>query len=164
MKNLFILLPVVLTCFACSSSYTVTKVSDSNRHTLKGLRFYLPVPYLLVAEKNLLIDGLKTVKQDSKGTTTSTEKMAIARKELQCSVIYLPDPRQEYSIITPAGQTAIKLENGWKLTGINNLKSTELVTPRQLQLLSGTKGLEPGLYALVYKRGRPILRKVDILP
>ena len=164
MKIIIILLLVLFSSLACNS-YTVTKVTDSNRSEVKGLRFFLPTPYLLVAEKDLLIDGLKTVREDKESKTSTVKKMAVARRELQCKVIYLPNPEEEYSIETLFGKVSqsIKLEDGWKLCGINNLQCKEL-SPTQLNLLSGTAGLLPGVYAVLYKGNQPFLKKVAIVP
>ena len=162
MQKIIILFTVLLGCFSCSS-YKVTKVTQENRHTVKGLRFFMPAPYLLVAEKDLLVDGLTTVKEGEKGKVSTTEKMAVARKELQCSVIYLPDPQQEYAIRTSVNaNTSIKLKDGWRLSGINSLESPD-IGEKELKLLSGTQDLTPGVYAIILKDSPPTLKKVEIL-
>ncbi len=119
---------------------------------------------MLVAEKDLLVDGVKKVKQAKEETTTTTEKMAVARKELHCSIIYLPDPQQEYAISTFTGKTpkSIKLEDGWRLTALN-LKEENLISQKQAGLLSGTKGLSPGIYAIHNKDGVLCLQRVEIV-
>ena len=91
--------------------------------------------------------------------------MAVARRELQCSVIYLPNPQEEYSIETLFGKVSqsISLEDGWKLCGINKLQGKEL-SSAQLNLISGTEGLQPGVYAVLYKDSQPYLKKVAIVP
>lgn len=164
MKKLFIILCILLSCFSCSS-IKITKVTDANRQNIEGVRFFLPVPYLMVAEKDLLVDGLKTVKENTKETITTTKKMAVARRELHCSVIYLPDPQQEYVLSTSSGNTpeSFSLKDGWRLTGINLPESTQL-TAGEVWLLSGTEGLAPGIYAIRYKDSQPFLKKVEILP
>lgn len=164
MKKLIILLSILI-CLCSCSSYTVTKVTDENRHELNGLRFFQPAPYLLVAEKDLLVDGVKTVKESSAERTTTTQKMAVARRELQCSVIYLPNPDEEYSISTYSGKIpeAVRIEDGWRLTGIN-VSETPGLTAGQLWMLTGTKDLTPGMYSIRYKNGSPFLKKVEIIP
>lgn len=162
-KQIF-LLSVLLGSFSCSS-FKVTRVTDANRNQVKGLRFFIPAPYLLVAEKDLLVDGEKTVKENSEGRTSTIKKMAVARRELHCSVVYLPDPQKEYSISTLSGKTpkSVRLEDGWRLTGVNCPEYPTL-TAQQFWLLSGTKGLQPGLYAIHYEEQGPILKKVEIIP
>ena len=164
MKKFIFLFLLIINSLACRT-YTVTKVTDSNRSEVKGLRFFLPSPYLLVAEKDLLIDGLKTVTEDKTGKTSTVKKMAVARRELQCRVIYLPNPQEEYSIETLSGKVSqsISLEDGWKLCGINKLQGKEL-SSAQLNLISGTEGLQPGVYAVLYKDSHPYLKKVAIVP
>lgn len=164
MKRMLILLSVLLCLFSCNS-YTITKVTDENRHEIKGLRFFQPAPFLLVAEKDLLLDGIKTINENSEGKTTTVKKMAVARRELQCSVIYLPDPQKEYSISIPSGKSpaTVRLEDGCRLTGIN-LSDSPLLKARDLSLLSGSKDLQPGVYAILYQDGQPILKKVEVRP
>ena len=164
MKQLLIILLLLICSISCSS-YKVTKVTDANRDEIRGLRFFLPSPYLLVAEKDLLVEGLKTVKESSAGKTTTTQKMAVARRELQCSVIYLPNPEQEYAIskLSEEEIKTIHFEDGWRLTGFSNPKSS-ILTAGQLWLLSGTKDLQAGMYAVNYKNGKATLEKVEIVP
>lgn len=151
-------------CGLSCTSFKVRQVTASNRDSVQGLRFFMPQPFLLVAEKDLLVDGVKKIKQAGEETTTTTEKMAVARKELHCSIIYLPDPQQEYAISTFTGKTpkSIKLVDGWRLTAFN-LKEENLISPQQMGLLSGTKGLAPGIYSIHNKDGLPCLQRVEII-
>ena len=163
MKKLILILLGSLSFFSCTS-FKVTRITESNRDSISGLRFFLPRPYLLVAEKDLLVDGVKTVKECETETTTMTEKMAVARKELLCTVIYLPDPQKEYAISTFSGKVpkSIKLEDGWRLSGIN-LPGMNSARDNKAGLLSGTEGLSPGVYALDYQKGQTLLRKLKII-
>lgn len=163
MKKLMIILIIISSCFSCSS-FRVTEVTQSNRESVSGLRFFLPQPYFLVAEKDLLVDGIQTVKQAGEEKTTTTEKMAVARKELLCSIIYLPDPQKEYAISTFSGKIpkSIQLEDGWRLTGYN-LSGQNQISQTQVGLLSGTKGLTPGIYAIRNKDGMTVLQRVELI-
>lgn len=160
-----ILLSALLLAAAVScSSYSVTEINDENRHTAEGLRFFQPKPFLLVAEKDILVDGLKTVKESDNSKTTTTEKMAVARKELYCSVIYLPDPLKEFAIETShKSSVQIQLEDGWRLTGLNTSQNNSSLTEAQAGILSGTEGLTPGVYAIEFDGTLPFLKKVEII-
>ena len=159
-----ILLSFIVTSLCSCSTFQVTKVDESNRNSVKGLRFFMPQAYLLVAEKDLLVDGLKTIKESDQQKVTSTQKMAVARKELRCSIIYLPNPQREYAISTNFGEVpkSIRLEDGWKLTGYNDFQEPVL-GDETLHYLSGTEGLVPGIYAIEQEEGQIILKKVEIL-
>lgn len=158
------LILILLLFLSSCSSFTVTKLTDQNREEVEGLRFFMPKAYLLVAEKDLLVDGLKTVKDDGKNKVSTTQKMAVARKELRCSVIYLPDPQQEYAIETLSSKTSqsIRFENGWQLTGFNEVEDTSL-SSETLHFLSGTEGLVPGIYEIRQENGSTLLKKVEII-
>ena len=163
MKRFLYILLLSMTCSSCST-YTVTKLDERNCHDVKGLRFFQPKPFLLVAEKDILVDGIKTVKESNGSKTTTMEKMAVARKELLCSVIYLPDPQKEYSIETSHNSSVqVRLEDGWRLTGLNLGQGSETMTTSQVSQLSGTQGLSPGVYAIEFDGKNPILKKVEII-
>ena len=90
--------------------------------------------------------------------------MAVARKELRCSIIYLPNPQEEYAISTRFTEIprSVHLEDGWKLTGIN-AEQSETVNDDTLHYLSGTEGLEPGVYEIAHEQGEIVLKKVEII-
>ena len=162
MSRFLSILLLLLACSSCSS-YRVTELNEENRHEVDGLRFFQPKAFLLVAEKDVLVDGIKTVKESDDSKTTTMEKMAVARKELHCSVIYLPDPQKEFSIETSQKSIQVKLEDGWRLSGLNLGQDNETLTASQIGLLSGTQGLSPGIYAIEIDGESPILKKVEII-
>jgi hypothetical protein len=164
MKALIVALIVGL----CASCTTITKVTEENCADLEGVRFFRPTPYLLVAHKDVIIDGIKQEKELSSGEKeTTTQKFAVARKELECSLVYLPNPQEEY-VIDSAHMTRLGfiLKDGWMLTGMYGEKASAL--PQDLYVsqsreknlkstigkLTGMMNLEPGLYQLVYENGK----------
>lgn len=80
------------------ASIEVVKITDENRATAEGIRYWRPAPYLTVFGEK---DGTCSVK-----------------------IIYLPDPSEEYAIRATAGFGAASLKptlaNGWNLTAFDS--------------------------------------------
>lgn len=78
-----------------------------------GIRYYRPKPYLLItsAAQTILSDSGKPVRE------------VVDDRYVQIELQYLPDFSEEYSIDVRSGfgiaDVAITLEDGWKLTSIN---------------------------------------------
>jgi hypothetical protein len=174
MKKLFIL-AIIGMLASCTS--TITKVTEENRMDVQGLRFSRPTPYLLVAAKDVIVDGVKSVKENGKAKETTTQKMAIARKELECSLIYLPNPQEEYVIdAEQAEELGLVLKDGWMLTAMYGVSAEELpqglfVDTQKASMLNsyigkltGTMDLQPGFYQIVFDgAGITGLKKVKVI-
>lgn len=163
MKLIFISL-LAMAVTSCVTTPKVVRVTPENEKTIEGVRFFMPKAYLLVAEKDILVDGAekKTVGKDGKTTLIETQKMALAEKELVSSIIYLPNPQEEYAIsITEKAQ--LNIIDGWRLEGINR---QELKTNKQvLEVLTGMKDLEAGFYEIIHNEAGSIssLKKIEII-
>jgi hypothetical protein len=125
------------------ASVKVTRITDENRVTAEGIRFWRPAPYLAV----------------------------FGEKDGTCSVriIYLPDPSEEYAIRATAGIGSASLKptltDGWNLTAYDSQvdsKVSDLVgAVSKLVPVSGAKTiteppkpseLTPGLYRVKMDR------------
>ncbi len=121
------------------ASVEVEKLTDGNRATAKGIRFWRPALYLAVSAEK---DGASSGK-----------------------LIYLPDPREEYIMRETAGfgSASVKptLTDGWNLTALDSSVDSKaadvlgvfakLVTPAK----AGTReakqkrfDISPGLYRI----------------
>lgn len=117
MFRLAILLLVGLT--GCTPSTVVRKnPGDFDR----GIRFYRPKPYLLIAPAG----GNVTVKETEKGGESSKETVTTTGNSdrfVSIRLEYLPDFSEEYSISVRPGfgvnNTEITLTDGWNLTAVN---------------------------------------------
>lgn len=96
-------LSFIVSMTACSS-VEIVRVTDDNRNSIEGLRFYRPVPYLLVTES-------AQAKKSKENTAAS---------EYTYQIKYLPDKSEEYAIQTRyrfgSLKNSYKLEDGWNLT------------------------------------------------
>ena len=157
---------VVLT--GCST-FNVTKVTPENSADLEGIRFNLPTPYLLVAEKDVILDGQVI----TSGETKTVNRMALPKKSLDCSLVYLPNPNEEYVINTRrAAGLEIEIVDGWRLVAAKGrhrltqqLPSTvKAPSEKTIGALTGMMDLTPGMYSFVYKNGglKP-QRKIDLV-
>jgi len=121
----------------------VTRITDANRMTAEGIRFWRPAPYLAV----------------------------FGEKDGTCSgkLIYLPDPKEEYAIRESAGFGSASLKptltDGWNLTAFDatvDSKAADLLgNITKIGAPAGTKvgekqpnytDLSPGLYRIKMER------------
>jgi len=112
--------------FLCGCSAVIVEPYDSKKYS-DGIRFYRPQPYILVSQT-----------RDDKGNVTGNS----------ISVVYLPDPTQEYVIRERAwiGSVSMKptLTDGWNLVGLDTTVDTKI--PEMLNALLGAAklGVAPG--------------------
>lgn len=114
----------------CSGGTFIVKKNPTDND--EGFRYYLPKPYLLVSNKEEVVDGKKILTRDTR-------------------IIYLPDPAEKYSIDVEGGTAgsfkgSLELENGWNLTKVNqeyDTKTAETIS----SLASLIKEVKPGFFA-----------------
>lgn len=142
LKTKFIYISCVIIILLLSG-YT-SKVSATRG--VKGMSYYLPKPYLLIA-KNIALGQTKVttnvteVKEDKKVTTTTVtitepvfSEIEKGRDLLSFQIIYLPDLTEKHSLNIESGtgtlDTTITLVDGWKFTGVNlkvDAKTSEII-------------------------------------
>ncbi len=92
---------------------SVTKITPVNDNSAKGIRYYRPWPYLLVA-------------QDANDAAS-----------LKLTTVYLPNIKENYAINTQSGlgklDATITLEDGWKLTQYSDKTDTKI--PETIQAI-----------------------------
>ena len=159
------LLIFALIVTGCTTKVEIVRITDENKDQINGIRFYMPKPYLLIAEKDVMVDGNKKVSKDKDGReVVETEKMALPEKDLVASIIYLPNPQQEYAVKNVTNDQSINLVDGWRLEGVNN-KSDLKANKHVLEVLTGMKDINPGMYEIIYNEAGSIetLRKIQIV-
>ena len=138
-----LILVMCLTLGGCAS-VDIQKVTDSNRDTVHGIRYWRPAPYLAI--------------------TAQPDKTCIAK------IMYLPDSSEEY-VMTPTGgfgSVTFKptLTDGWNLTALDtNIDSKASDVLGVLTKMLGMPSKEPkaqgkptevpiypGLYRMVMDR------------
>ena len=165
MKKL-IALCICAVVVGCVSTPKIVKITPENKDIIDGVRFYMPKAYLLIAEKDVIVDGKekKYVGKDGK-EVIETEKMALPERDLVASITYLPNPKEQYAVMNVSKDNRINLVDGWRLEGIN-LQENELKSNKHvLEVLTGMKDLEPGVYEILYNEAGSIetLKKVQII-
>lgn len=121
-----------------------------------GVHFTRSRPYLLISKQIKAGSGKTTLEE------TNTSEKAPATIEYSSSIVYLPDPSQEYTVTLQSGlgsaNGSVKLADGWMLTEFGataDSKTTNLVSTAAT--LAGTvitaaaKAAAPaeGLYLIV---------------
>ncbi len=133
-KKIVLVLTICILILGCTGGKFIVKKNPSD--TDEGFRYYLPKPYLLVANK--IDENTKSIVREAK-------------------IIYLPDIEEKYSITVIGGTTgsfdgSLKLEDGWKLTQVDqkfDAKIAETITAlsslvKELKL----KELKPTVFEL----------------
>lgn len=138
---------VIALCGLCGCSQVIVEQYKPTEYK-NGIRFYRPQPYILVSQT-----------KDDKGSPTGNS----------ISVVYLPDPTQEYVIRVDAGFGSVSMKptltDGWNLVGLDTTIDTKipetitaLVGAAKLGVAPGAKQvpghdveetIKPGLYKLV---------------
>lgn len=138
---------LIALCVLCGCSKVIVEQYNPTTYS-DGIRFYRPQPYILVSQT-----------KDDKGNLTGNS----------ISIVYLPDPTQEYVIRERAllGTVSMKptLTDGWNLVGLETTIDskipetiTALVGAAKLGIAPGAKlapghdvegTIKPGLYKLV---------------
>ena len=152
-----------IACASGCASVAVKKLPAGGDDSMEGIRFYRPVPYLMVSEAS------SEPKQSN--TSTSSSPGSSPAPTLQFTIVWMPDLSQEYAIRTNSGLVSIEfnptLENGWNLTGLNakvDSKTGELLTAVAGLVPKATAAaprpaaagstLKPGMYPFVFERDR----------
>lgn len=147
-------------CMSGCASVVVKKVPPENSESIEGVRFYRPVPYLLVSE----------AASSESASPAAKSPIRSASRFLQFTIIWMPDLSQDYTIQTKPGLGSIEfnpaLEDGWKLTSLNgkvDSKAAEIlaavgtVVPKAsakgVPEVAGHR-LVPGMYAFQFDRDR----------
>lgn len=111
-KRLCLIAMMSLVLTGCAG-VTVTKITPKNDKSAKGVRYYRPWPYLLVA-------------QDPNNAAALT-----------LTTVYLPNVKENYAINAQSGigklDAAITLEDGWKLTNYSDKTDTKI--PETIQAI-----------------------------
>ena len=137
--------------FTGCAAVTVKKIPRGDAGSVEGIRFYRPVPYLMV----------------SHGSADSGKPSANEGVTLQFTIVWMPDLSQEYAIQAksgPFGSVTFNptLKDGWNLTGLNatvDSKTAELLTavrglvPKAWLApnLPAAENLKPGMYRFVFQ-------------
>jgi hypothetical protein len=148
----FSLLAVVLFVVIGCARVEIERITPENPYK-KGIRFYRPHPYFLVTK-------------DREGN-------------LQGSICWLPDKKEEYMIKVRSGigaaETKFTLENGWNLTQFGETQDAK--APEMIDALTGTlKGVSgildakamrkeefhPGLYIFIFDEESGLIK--DLRP
>lgn len=131
-KGMFLTATISLMLTGCAG-VTVTKITPGNDNSAKGIRYYRPWPYLLVA-------------QDQNDSTA-----------LKLTTVYLPNIKENYAINTQSGlgklDATITLEDGWKLTQYSDKTDTKI--PETIQAIGSvpTNTIKAILEALTRQNG-----------
>lgn len=155
MKKFHILLIFFIVLITGCAQVKVTKIGG----TEEGIRFYRPHPYLLVTYEANATNKLKPV----------------------CSIVWLPNMKDEYTIkVTPgigAIETGFTLQNGWNLTQFGN--KTDSKVPETLNAISGIldkikpgvleaafepKEIRPGLYRFEFDATTGYFTELKLVP
>ncbi|MBN1972021.1 MAG: membrane lipoprotein lipid attachment site-containing protein [Sedimentisphaerales bacterium] len=112
MKRIFLIITISFLLTGCAG-VEVTKITPGNDKSAKGIRYYRPWPYLLVA-------------QDVNDPSS-----------LQLKTVYLPNIKENYAVNAKSGigalDAAITLEDGWKLTQYADKTDTKI--PETIQAI-----------------------------
>jgi hypothetical protein len=104
-KGVFLIVTMAFLLTGCAG-VEVTKITPKNEKSAKGLRYYRPCPYLLVA-------------QDVNDPSS-----------LQLKTIYLPNIKENYAINMKSGLGAldatVNLTDGWLLTQYSDKTDTKI--------------------------------------
>jgi len=101
--RVFIFFALLVYAAGCAS-VEVVKITDANKNTAKGARFYRPYPYILVTK----------------------DKDGVVKSE----TIWLPNIKEEYAINMKSGMGTVNgnfaLTNGWQLTQLGVTSDSKL--------------------------------------
>ena len=136
MKKLVLIIPALLFLSACAAVSVDRLHSDADYKG--GIRFYRPVPYLLISN--------------------------FSTGERQANVVWLPNKNEEYVVKVHSGMGTVDakftLQDGWNLTEFGEARdsktaeligsATGLLKAVEPLIVQKGEGIQPGLYAIEF--------------